>query len=345
MMAGHGGRASGSVGGPARHIPVLLAPVLAELKPAPGERHLDGTFGAGGYTRAILDAGASVIALDRDPTAIAGGAAMQAEYGERLRLVSSRFSALDAVAEEEGFAPLDGVVLDIGVSSMQIDEADRGFSFQKDGPLDMRMGGQGPSAADAVNRLKAGDLARVLSFLGEERQAGRIARAIEARRAEKPFETTLDLAAAVGRVVGRKPGDRIDPATRTFQALRIYVNDELGELARALIAAERVLKPGGRLVVVTFHSLEDRIVKRFLRERSTPPSGSRHLPDVATRPLSFASRNKAIEASESEAAENPRARSAKLRSAIRTDAAPLGDADPLAFADLPSLVSLSQVGA
>lgn len=343
MMTGHGGGEDPTVGGPARHVPVLLDEVLAALAPQPGETIVDGTFGAGGYTRAILDSGASVVAIDRDPSAVATGRRLAESYDGRMTMVEGRFGDLEAIVQNHGGA-VDGIVLDIGVSSMQIDAAERGFSFQKDGPLDMRMGASGPTAADVVNRLKLGDLARVLGFLGEEKQAGRVARAIEARRAEKPFARTLDLAAVVGRVVGRSPKDRIDPATRSFQGLRIFVNDELGELARALFAAERVLKPGGRLVVVTFHSLEDRIVKRFLRDRSSPPSGSRHLPDIAPATQTFEARNKALAASDAEAARNPRARSAKLRSGVRTSEAPRGEADALAFAALPSLADLPQTG-
>lgn len=329
---------------PVRHVPVLLAEVLDALQPQPGETIVDGTFGAGGYTSAILDRGARVIAIDRDPNAIAAGAPLVDAAAGRLDLVQGRFGDLDAIAVEAG-AKVDGIVLDIGVSSMQLDEAERGFSFQRDGPLDMRMAQSGPSAADVVNRLKVGDLARVLAFLGEERQAGRIARAIEARRAERPFETTLDLAGVVGRVVGRRPTDRIDPATRTFQALRIFVNDELGELSKALIAAERTLSPGGRLVVVAFHSLEDRIVKRFLRDRSENASGSRHLPDVQHVAPSFEARNRAVTGSETEIAENPRSRSAKLRSGVRTNAPARDGASALAFADLPSLAELPETGA
>ena len=301
---------------------MLLRQVLDALAPQAGETIVDGTFGAGGYSQAILDGGARVIGIDRDPTAIAAAAPLIEANAERLTVVEGRF----------------------GVSSMQLDTAERGFSFQRDGPLDMRMSAQGASAADVVNRLKIGDLARVIAFLGEERHAGRIARAIEARRAENPFETTLELARLVGKVVGRKPQDRIDPATRTFQALRIYVNDELGELARALVAAEKILKPGGRLVVVTFHSLEDRIVKRFIRDRSMGPTGSRHLPDVQHVPATFKARNKAEAADEAEASVNPRARSAKLRSAIRTDAPARAGEDAEAFVDLPSLAELPQSG-
>ncbi|MFC6489785.1 16S rRNA (cytosine(1402)-N(4))-methyltransferase RsmH, partial [Nitratireductor sp. GCM10026969] len=276
MMAGPGGE-SPAGGGPARHIPVLLDAVIAALEPAPGKVILDGTFGAGGYARALLESGADVVAIDRDPEAIAAGRRLAEQFPDRLRLTEGRFSQMEAIAG----GAVDGVVLDVGVSSMQLDEAERGFSFRMEGPLDMRMGRQGPSAADVVNRLKAADLARIFGLLGEERHAGRVGRAVERRRAETPFETTRDLAEVVERTVGRKPADKIHPATRVFQALRIFVNDELGELARALFAAEHILKPGGVLAVVTFHSLEDRIVKRFLAARSGAQAGSRHLPEAA----------------------------------------------------------------
>jgi 16S rRNA (cytosine1402-N4)-methyltransferase len=294
----------------------MLEEVLAALSPKAGETIVDGTFGAGGYTRAILDAGAHVVAIDRDPDAISAGRALEAQSGGRLRLVHGRFSALDSAAGEA----VDGVVLDIGVSSMQLDEAERGFSFRHDGPLDMRMERQGPGAADVVNAFKPGDLARIFGFYGEERHAGRIARMIEKRRA-------------------RKPGDRIHPATRAFQGLRIFINDELGELGRALFAAERALKPGGRLVVVTFHSLEDRMVKRFLADRSGRASGSRHLPAAVELPATFDKPARAIAASEREAEENPRARSARLRAATRTAAA--ARAPDASIFGLPSLPAIS----
>ena len=340
MAANSGEDNAPAGGGPVRHIPVLLPQVLEHLAPKPGETVLDGTFGAGGYTLAILDAGADVIALDRDPTAIAGGQALVKESAGRLTLIHSRFSRLDDHAPPGG---LDGVVLDIGVSSMQIDEAERGFSFQKNGPLDMRMSGAGVSAADVVNRAKVGDLIRIFGFLGEENQAGRIARAIEKRRAEEPFRTTRDLAGLIETVTPRKAKDRIHPATRVFQALRIFVNDELGELASALFASERALKPGGRLVVVTFHSLEDRIVKKFFAARSGKASGSRHLPAAMAAPAHFDMLTRqVVTAGEDEAEANPRARSAKLRAAVRT-ATPAGKADHSIF-DLPALADIARLG-
>ncbi len=303
-----------------RHVPVMLDAVLAHLAPRPGETIVDGTFGFGGYTRGILGAGASVIAIDRDPEAIAGGAALVAAQAGRLDLVHGRFGDLDTIAAEAGHPAVDGVVLDIGVSSMQIDEAERGFSFRQDGPLDMRMERQGPSAADVVNRMDPRDLARVIAVLGEERRAGAVARAIAEDREAKPFTRTLELAGLVERVVGRRHDDPIHPATRTFQALRILVNRELEELGRALAAAERALREGGRLVVVTFHSLEDRIVKRFLAERSeTRAGGSRHLPEATLAPPTFTLAVKGVvEADAAEIARNPRSRSAKLRAGIRT---------------------------
>ena len=303
----------------ARHVPVMLAEVLEALAPAPGRRIVDGTFGAGGYSRAILEAGADVIAIDRDPTAIAGGAALVAAFGPRLTLVDGRFSALDALAQEA----VDGVVLDIGVSSMQLDQAERGFSFRFDGPLDMRMGPEGESAADLIARLGETELADLIYTYGEERLSRRIARAIVAARAEEPIVTTRRLAEIVAKVVRSKPGD-IHPATRTFQALRIAVNDELQELEQALDAAERALKPGGRLVVVTFHSLEDRIAKQFLADRSGKlAGGSRHAPVAAPPEPTFTLlTRKALAASPEESARNPRARSAKLRAAERTAAPP-----------------------
>ncbi|MCM2401969.1 16S rRNA (cytosine(1402)-N(4))-methyltransferase RsmH [Rhizobium sp. S153] len=340
MVANSGGGSTEAEGGPVRHIPVLLNEVLDALEPRSGKVILDGTFGAGGYTSAILDAGADVIALDRDPTAIAGGQALVDAHAGHLVLHHTPFSRLADFAPAGG---LDGVVLDIGVSSMQIDEAERGFSFQKNGPLDMRMSGTGVSAADVVNRAKVGDLIRIFGFLGEEKQAGRIARAIEKRRANEPFRTTRDLAGMIEIVTPRKAKDKIHPATRVFQALRVFVNDELGELAQALFAAEKALKPGGRLVVVTFHSLEDRIVKKFFSERSGKASGSRHMPMVTAKAAIFEPVGKGmVSASEAEAEINPRARSAKLRAGIRTTA-PAEKPDFSIF-DLPDLASLDRIG-
>jgi 16S rRNA (cytosine1402-N4)-methyltransferase len=337
MMAGHGG-SDPAVGGPARHIPVLLPEVLEALGPLEGRTIVDGTFGAGGYSGAILEAGASVIAIDRDPDAIRDGQEMVARHGGRLRLVQGRFGDLDKIAG----AQVDGVVLDIGVSSMQLDQAVRGFSFRNEGPLDMRMAQEGVTAAEVVNTYKVGDIARILNFLGEERQAGRLARMIERRRAQRPFVTTRDLAEAIESTIGRGMKDKIHPATRSFQALRIYVNNELGELADALFAAERALKPGGRLVVVSFHSLEDRMVKRFMADRAGKASGSRHLPEVSSVPATFEKSGGVVGASEEEAERNPRARSAKLRMAVRTGE-PARAADPsiLSLPDLPRLPSSS----
>ncbi|QLF70853.1 16S rRNA (cytosine(1402)-N(4))-methyltransferase RsmH [Peteryoungia desertarenae] len=340
MVANPGGGSTDANGGPVRHIPVLLPEVLAVLQPTEGSVILDGTFGAGGYTSAILACGSDVVALDRDPTAIAAGQAMVDQHQGRLTLHHTRFSRLDEFAPEGG---LDGVVLDIGVSSMQIDEAERGFSFQRSGPLDMRMSASGVSAADVVNRAKVADLIRIFGFLGEEKHAGRIARAIDKRRASEPFSTTRDLANLIETVNPRKAKDKIHPATRVFQALRIFVNNELGELAEALFAAERSLKPGGRLVVVTFHSLEDRIVKKFFSERSGKASGSRHLPMVQVRPATFEPIGKGmVSASDEEAELNPRARSAKLRAGMRTAAPP--EAADMSIFDLPDLASLEKIG-
>ncbi|MBX3596837.1 MAG: 16S rRNA (cytosine(1402)-N(4))-methyltransferase RsmH [Rhizobiaceae bacterium] len=318
-----------------RHVPVMLAEVMAALDPSPVDLIVDGTFGAGGYSRAILDTGCSVVAFDRDPEAIAAGRELEGQAQGRLRLVHAPFSTMDTHVESA-----NGVVLDIGVSSMQLDQALRGFSFRNDGPLDMRMAGEGLSAADVVNTFKTGDLARIFNFLGEEKNAGRLARMIVERRQKRPFERTLDLADAISTHVGRGAKDKIRPATRVFQALRIYVNDELGELARALIAAERILQPGGRLVVVSFHSLEDRIVKRFISDRGESQGGSRHLPQVNARVATFQKIGGAVSPGEAEVEANPRARSAKLRSAIRTDAPPR-TAD-LSIFDLPKLPELQR---
>lgn len=303
-----------------RHIPVLRDEVLAALAPQRGETHIDGTFGAGGYTRAILSTGAQVIAIDRDPDAIRDGAALVAEAEGHLQLVPGRFSDLDQIADDCGHAQVDGVTLDIGVSSMQLDQAERGFAFSVDGPLDMRMQQSGETAAEWLNRAEEAEIADVLYHYGEERQSRRVARAIVAAR---PLTRTGELASVIRRALGHKPHMPKDPATRSFQAIRIAVNDELGELERGLEAAERVLAPGGRIAIVSFHSLEDRIVKRFLKQRSGGDAqGSRHLP--ATQPsasrATFTAVSKAIRPGDAETTRNPRARSATLRAAVRTDA-------------------------
>jgi 16S rRNA (cytosine1402-N4)-methyltransferase len=327
-----GSGAKGASLGPAdklpRHIPVLRSEVLETLAPKHGELHIDGTFGAGGYTRAILEAAdCKVLAFDRDPNAIRGAAPMQAEFGERLTLVQSPFSRLEEVARDVlGTRQADGVVLDIGVSSMQLDDPERGFSFQQDGPLDMRMSSDGPTAADFINTAAEEKIANVIYALAEEHKSRAIARAIVKRRAEAPFTRTLELAETVSRVFHGRKVDGRHPATRTFQALRIFINDELGELASALSGAERILKPGGRLVVVSFHSLEDRIVKKFLAERSGKTAAvSRHLPieSIKSAAPSFRIVNsRPLTPSKGELEVNPRARSARLRAALRTEADP-----------------------
>jgi 16S rRNA (cytosine1402-N4)-methyltransferase len=322
------------------HVPVLLREVVESLAPGPDAVIVDGTFGAGGYARAVLETGARVIAIDRDPTAIAAGQSLVAEAAGRLTLVQGRFADMAEIAADVGVPAVDGVMLDIGVSSMQIDAPERGFSFQETGPLDMRMSQSGPSAADIVNGAEEEALADIFFHYGEERRARAIARTIVKLRAEKPIVTTADLVAAVGRVLGHRKVEGRHPATRTFQALRIAVNDELGELARALFAAERILKPGGRLAVVTFHSLEDRIVKRFLQARiGRDVAGSRHLPPtMAPAPASFQLVNqRPVIAGDAETSANPRARSAKLRAAIRTAAA--AQAEDMAELGLPPIAA------
>src|SRR5438309_1301280 len=270
-----------------RHIPVLGAEAVAMLKPRDGGIYVDATFGAGGYSRTILDAADTrVIGIDRDRTAIAAGFDLVDRANGRLTLVEDRFSNLAEVCAAQGAHAVDGVVMDVGVSSMQVDEAGRGFSFRLDGPLDMRMGHDGPTAADLVARASEADLANIIYIFGEERHSRAVARAVAAARREAPITTTRALADIVSRVVRSRPGE-IHPATRTFQALRIFVNEELDELHLALSAAERVLRPGGRLVVVSFHSLEDRIVKNFLAERGKASAGSRHLPEIAQSAPSF----------------------------------------------------------
>ena len=307
---------------PAPHLPVLLDEVLAGLAVQSGETHVDGTFGAGGYTRGLLAAGAGrVIAFDRDPDAIADGPSLvpQAVEDGKLILIHDRFGRMDAALAERELAPVDGVTLDIGVSSMQLDRADRGFAFSKDGPLDMRMSKAGESAADFLNNADEAEIARVIKEYGEEPRARKVASAIVAAR---PLTRTSELAVVVRKGLGFHAGMKSDPATRTFQAIRIHLNAELDELEAGLAAAERILRPGGRLAVVTFHSLEDRIVKRFLKGRSgATPAGSRHRPMAANGPTpSFTKIAKPVSASDAELASNPRARSARLRTAVRTDA-------------------------
>lgn len=312
------------------HTPVLVAEVLALLAPAEGGVYVDATFGRGGYAKALLDAApCRVYAIDRDPDAIELGRPLIETYGDRLVLLLGRFSEMARLLAGVGVASVDGIAFDLGVSSPQLDTATRGFSFQLEGPLDMRMGREGVSAAEVVNEASQGELTDIIATLGEEPSARRVARAICAARAKAPIETTVALAEVVARVVPKRPG--LHPATRTFQALRIYVNDELNELRLGLAAAERLLKPGGRLVVVAFHSLEDRLVKRFLRRRSGKlAQGSRHMPavDVAAPQPSFRNLTRgAAHPSAAEIAANPRARSARLRAAIRTVAPPFAYED------------------
>ena len=307
------------------HIPVLLTEVLAALRPAPGECYVDGTFGAGGYSEAILNAAdCRVLALDRDARAVQAAQPLVERFAGRLTVVETPFSAMTEIWIRHFGTPADGIVLDLGVSSMQLDRPERGFSFMTDGPLDMRMSAHGESAAGIVNSASETEIADILYTFGEERRSRAIAKAIVARRTETPFTHTLDLANLVERVIGRKPGDRKHPATRTFQGLRIAVNREFDELEQGLAAAEQLLKPGGRLVVVSFHSLEDRIVKEFLRTRSDRAGrGSRHLPEAQVQVPSFRIVNqRSISPSEEEISANPRARSAQLRAAVRTEAKP-----------------------
>jgi 16S rRNA (cytosine1402-N4)-methyltransferase len=333
-----GGDSQAVAGGEVRHIPVLVRRAVEWLAVRDGGLYVDATFGAGGYTRAILQTpGARVIAIDRDQSAVAQGAGLVGEAQGRLELVEDRFANLHLIA---GSAAVDGIVFDLGVSSMQLDDARRGFSFRLDGPLDMRMGQDGPSAADIVARAGERELGAIIATLGEERHARAVARAIVKARGEHAIETTRALAEIVARVVHARDS-AIHPATRTFQALRIFVNQELAELAHALVAAERALKPAGRLVVVAFHSLEDRIVKNFIAERSRAPSYSRHQPEMTAAAPTFLSLTRRPEVpDDAEIVANARARSAKLRAAERTAAA----ARPAAIeALLPRLPSLAAV--
>jgi 16S rRNA (cytosine1402-N4)-methyltransferase len=322
------------------HVPVLLAEAMEALDPREGGVYVDGTFGAGGYTRALLDHGARVIALDRDPSAVRAGEALKASSGGQLELVEARFGELDEAVKRLGVDAVDGVVLDIGVSSMQLDEAARGFSLRFDAPLDMRMGGSGRSAAEILRDEDEATIADILFHYGEERASRRIARAIVADRETKPFTSTLELAGMIARVAPARRGELTHPATRAFQALRIAVNDELSELAYGLSAAEQLLAVGGRLVVVTFHSLEDRIVKQFFASRSgRGRAASRRLPGepAEAEPTFEVPRGQPIEASEAETSANPRSRSAKLRFGVRLSAPPRGRDEAIeALARLPA---------
>ena len=309
------------------HKPVLLAEVLAAIRPADGGVYVDGTFGAGGYSRGILEAASCrVYGIDRDETAVRAAGCLEKVFAGRLKVVGGRYGDMAALIAGEGVVRVDGVTLDVGVSSMQLDRAERGFSFRLDGPLDMRMGQTGPTAADLVNETPEKELADIIRAYGEERASRRVARAICRARSQKPFARTLELAEVVRSAMPMSPASRgaIDPATRTFQALRVKVNDELGELKRGLEAAERLLGRGGRLCVVTFQSLEDRIVKRFIRDRAgRGTSGGRHMPDMKARdrrPSFIDVSRKVVTAGGDEILANPRARSAKLRVAERTDA-------------------------
>lgn len=303
------------------HQSVMLAEVLNALSPAPAKRMIDATFGAGGYSRALLEAGAEVLALDRDPSVKEYAETLRAEFGGRFRFVGSVFADMESALPAEWVGAVDGIVFDLGVSSMQLDQAERGFSFMRSGPLDMRMSQAERSAADLVNDASETELADIIYEYGEERQSRAIARAIVKARTEAPIESTLQLAEIVARVV-RRSRDGIHPATRTFQALRIWVNDELGQLEAGLEAAERILKAGGVLVVVSFHSLEDRIVKRFLTDRTGGTGVSRHVPEAHSQKPTFRLvHRKAVAASEEESRRNARARSAKLRAAVKLEAA------------------------
>lgn len=324
------------------HIPVMLDEVLDVLQPRNGGLYVDGTFGAGGYTTAILEAAdCAVLAIDRDPNAVLRGRALETKFAGRLTLIEGCFGDMQRLVTALGHEAVDGVVLDVGVSSMQLDQAERGFSFQKDGPLDMRMSGHGVSAADVVNTFEESEIARIIAVYGEEKRARAVARAICKAREEAELHRTLELANLIERVLGRNPARaQIHPATRTFQALRVFVNDELGELARGLSGAEALLREGGRLACVSFHSLEDRIVKKFLTTRmGREARANRYMPETEAvtpsfRELAF----KPLKASEEEIDINPRSRSAKLRAAERTGtpALPL-DLAALGLARMPSL--------
>lgn len=344
MTRGRDTGRAGVAGGPAPHIPVLARQVVDLLAPRAGGVYVDGTFGAGGHTRAILAAAdCHVIGVDRDRSAIAAGAHLVADMGGRLFLAEDRLSDLEPLLVSRAIDQVDGILVDLGVSSMQLDRAERGFSFRQDGPLDMRMSAEGPSVADLVAAATERDLAAIIRTLGEERHARAVAREIVKARSVAPVRTTLALAAIVEGVVHAVPGD-IHPATRTFQALRMFVNDELGEVAAVLTAAERLLRPGGRLAVISFHSLEDRIVKRFLAARSRAAAISRHQPAAEEFSPSFRVLTpRPVTADAEEIAGNPRARSAKLRAAERLAAPPV-DRPVEAVPGLPSLDSVLRGG-
>lgn len=299
------------------HISVLLDGVVDALNPLSGKHVLDATFGAGGYSRRFLDQGARVTAIDRDPTVERFVNEISGEFGDKFHFIQGRFADLDQLTSSHQINDIDAIVLDIGVSSMQLDQGERGFSFMRDGPLDMRMEQSGTSAADIVNNFEEREISDILFELGEERQARKIAKAIVSRRAQDPFATTADLADLVAAQIGRKPTGQ-HPATKSFQALRIAVNAEYEQLVRGLFAAEKVLQPGGVLAVVTFHSMEDRIVKRFFKPQE---KSSRYMPTHDRSPEPWQQISKAIRPSKSELDANPRARSATLRFAVRTSAA------------------------
>jgi len=315
------------------HVPVMLREAMEHLAPKEGGVYVDATFGAGGYARAILQVpGTRLFAIDRDPNAIAAGQALTAAHPERLTLLHGRFSAMEEMLAAHGVSRVDGVVMDLGVSSMQLDEAERGFSFQREGPLDMRMGDEGPTAAEVLNTFREEEIAAILKTYGEERRARPLARAIARRRKERPFETTFDLVEMVEQVLGAPRPGKKHPATRAFQALRIFVNSELEEVARGLMAAERLLKPGGRLVAVSFHSLEDRLVKQFFKARTgRGEAASRRLPhEPEPVPPGFIDLAPGgVVPSAEEVAANPRARSARLRAGARTQAPALEEMPPL----------------
>ncbi|MBL0849029.1 MAG: 16S rRNA (cytosine(1402)-N(4))-methyltransferase RsmH [Candidatus Liberibacter ctenarytainae] len=322
------------------HTPVLLPEVVALMKPEPGKSIVDATFGAGGYSRHFCKMGANVIGLDRDPLAVSRGQEMMSHYKDQFSLFNTTFSQLQHHVPDDG---VDGIVFDLGVSSMQIDQGSRGFSFQKDGPLDMRMSCSGVSASDVVNRVNVKDLIRILGILGEEKQATRIAHAIVKRRKSHPFQTTQDLSSLIQDIVYINKKSRIHPATRSFQALRMFVNDELKELLQGLISAEKVLKCGGILVVVSFHSLEDRLVKKFFVSRLCRVKALRHMiPPDAPSAIFQPAFKKVMIPTRDDIALNRRARSAKLRAGVRTSEKPLEDA--LSFANLARLPTLSQFG-